>query len=339
MTGFANTAIGFSAAQGLDSGSHNAFVGTNAGVSVTTGSRNIAIGSNAGGGITTEDRNTFLGAFSQAAFSVTNATAIGANAQVTQSNTLILGSIAGNNGATADTRVGIGDSAPQKMLSVRDGMNIDQGNTNNGTVAVSTLTFGSVSGEGIGSKRTAGGSQFGLDFYTAATLRMSITNSGLVSIANLGAAGSTALCQNASNQIATCSSSIRYKDSIATFNRGIDLIRQLHPVTFRWKDGGKSDLGLIAEEVQKVEPLLTSYNAEGEVEGVKYDHLTVALINAMQEQQARLDMEERRANELRNENALLRARLERIEQAIQDLTSKQPMSSSSRTETVQGDLR
>jgi len=77
--------------------------------------------------------------------------------------------------------IGIGNSAPQQNLSVQNGMNIDQANTNNGTTT-NILTFGSSSGEGIGSKRTATGNQYGLDFYTGFNNRMVITSAGNVGI-------------------------------------------------------------------------------------------------------------------------------------------------------------
>src|SRR6185295_1522363 len=77
--------------------------------------------------------------------------------------------------------VGIGVNAPEQQLSVAAGVNIDQANVNAGTTA-NTLRFGSGSGEAIGSKRTAGGNQFGLDFYTASLNRMTILNDGRVGI-------------------------------------------------------------------------------------------------------------------------------------------------------------
>ena len=46
------------------------------------------------------------------------------------------------------------------------------------------LSFGIGSGEGIASKRTAGGNQYGLDFYTGFTRRMSLSNAGDLSIAD-----------------------------------------------------------------------------------------------------------------------------------------------------------
>ena len=57
------------------------------------------------------------------------------------------------------------------------GVNIDQLNLNNGDFNYA-LRFGYGSGEAIGSKRTAGEGQYGLDFYTAFAKRMSIANNG-----------------------------------------------------------------------------------------------------------------------------------------------------------------
>jgi hypothetical protein len=61
------------------------------------------------------------------------------------------------------------------------GVNIDQFNLNNGSIAYG-LKFGTGSGEGIASKRTGGGNQYGLDFYTQFSSRMSIAQDGTVSI-------------------------------------------------------------------------------------------------------------------------------------------------------------
>ena len=84
--------------------------------------------------------------------------------------------------------VGIGTLAgPQQYLSVRGGLNIDQANANDGFINNGNtngygLTFGSGSGEGIASKRTSGGNQHGLDFYTGYNDQMSIANNGNVTI-------------------------------------------------------------------------------------------------------------------------------------------------------------
>lgn len=84
---------------------------------------------------------------------------------------------------TADFRIS-GDGTIRSGLTVGDGITLDDNNLNAGTVGAQSLAFGSGSGEAIGSKRTAGGNQFGLDFFTNSAARLSIENGGHVGINN-----------------------------------------------------------------------------------------------------------------------------------------------------------
>jgi hypothetical protein len=59
---------------------------------------------------------------------------------------------------------------------------VDSAGSNTGTTANVLLIGSPTSGEAIGSKRSAGGNQFGLDFYTGGAQSMSITNTGGVRI-------------------------------------------------------------------------------------------------------------------------------------------------------------
>jgi hypothetical protein len=86
-----------------------------------------------------------------------------------------------NYAAVFSGSVGIGTTVPQQNLSIQNGLNIDQANTNAQSVG-NALTFGGGSGEGIGSRRTSGGNQYGLDFYTGFIERMTITGGGNVGI-------------------------------------------------------------------------------------------------------------------------------------------------------------
>jgi hypothetical protein len=122
---------------------------------------------------------------------------------------------------------------------------------------------------------------------------------GIITVRTLGAAGATALCLNASNQISTCSSSLRYKTNVTPFREGLNLINRLRPITFDWKANGEADLGLAAEDVAAVEPLLVIHNDKGEVEGVKYDRINVLLINAIKEQQAQITQQQEEIDALR----------------------------------------
>jgi hypothetical protein len=78
--------------------------------------------------------------------------------------------------------VGIGTKSPQQNLSINGALNVDQADANDGSALNPGLSFGSLSGEGIASKRTSGGNQFGLDLYTSFLNRLSITNAGNIGI-------------------------------------------------------------------------------------------------------------------------------------------------------------
>jgi len=127
-TGGFNDAFGSSALVVNNTGSNNAAFGGYALQYNTTGNYNTALGYQAGGGSifsngnTTGNNNTFIGyATISGAKNLTNATAIGANAEVDVSSAIVLGSINGLNGATAGTFVGIGTASPATLLHISSG--------------------------------------------------------------------------------------------------------------------------------------------------------------------------------------------------------------------------
>jgi len=150
-TGSQNVFAGYTAGSSNTSGFQNTFLGNAAGSSNTTGLLNTFLGSAAGSSNTTESGNTFIGANANGLAGITNATAIGSAAQVTQSNSLILGTMSG-----AGTKVGIGITAPAFKLHVVDpastGLRV-QTNSTGGTVA----SFGGNGDFQIDSNGTVGG--------------------------------------------------------------------------------------------------------------------------------------------------------------------------------------
>ena len=117
VTGGGNTAVGRDALQGA-TGSDNTAVGRDAFEVMTSGNSNTAVGKDAGLSVTSGTQLTLVGRSAAATGILTNASAIGALAQVASSNAMVLGSINGVNGATASTNVGIGTPAPTGALDV-----------------------------------------------------------------------------------------------------------------------------------------------------------------------------------------------------------------------------
>jgi hypothetical protein len=231
-----NTFVGFVAGQNTITGGSNSFVGANAG-EFNTGSDNVAIGANAGGPVNAGDGNTFLGARTGSSNGLTNATAVGYRATVTQSNSLVLGSI--NGGFAEDTNVGIGTTAPARRLHVSSG---SSGATSLGSSDFvieddasafqhfltpddieSGILFGDPSasiGGGIIFNNAVANN--GIQFRSGGnTTRMTLDGAGnlgigtvaplnkldvlgTIGVTSLGGAGATHLCRNALNQISTC---------------------------------------------------------------------------------------------------------------------------------------
>ena len=122
--------------------------------------------------------------------------------------------------------------------------------------------------------------------------------------------GSTPLCIDPSGTLSFCSSSLRYKTNLRPFIGGLDIIKRLKPITFTWKQGGMPDIGLGAEDVADVEPLFTFRNDKGAIEGVKYDRLSVAFINAFKEQQAQIETQQGQIRERQRQASALQQQIE-----------------------------
>ena len=78
-------------------------------------------------------------------------------------------------------------------------------------------------------------------------------------------------------------SSRRYKEDIKPMDKASEALLALEPVTFRLKGeldpSHRPQWGLIAEEVEKVNPDLVDRNNKGEVESVRYDAVNAMLLN------------------------------------------------------------
>ncbi len=88
-------------------------------------------------------------------------------------------------------------------------------------------------------------------------------------------------------------SDARLKENIQPFEDGtLNKLYDLEGVRFDWKESGKTDIGFIAQEVEKILPELVSQTDEG-VMGVKYGNLVPLLVEAAKAQ--KVEIEELRA--------------------------------------------
>jgi trimeric autotransporter adhesin len=140
LTGHMNTSVGTFSLFSNTLANGNVAIGESALYLNTTGGYNSAVGRAALLNNITGERNTAIGEGADVLFgSVLNyATAIGSRAYVEQSNSLILGSINGVNGATASIDVGIGTTKPDAKLHIKDGfIKIEDGTEGLGKVLTS----------------------------------------------------------------------------------------------------------------------------------------------------------------------------------------------------------
>ena len=96
----------------------------------------------------------------------------------------------------------------------------------------------------------------------------------------------------------------------------MDAVTRLRPITFTRKETGRRGIGLAAEEVKEVEPLLTFDNERGEVEGVRYELVGAVLINAIKEQQAQIERLQEVVARQKSQLRQQRAQIDQVKRAI-----------------------
>jgi hypothetical protein len=269
LDGIRNSFFGFDSGSSNTAGNYNSFFGRSAGGMNIVGSKNSFFGDSAGyknNGI----GNSFFGNDS------------GSNLSSGDGNTFI-GNSSGDNVISSSNSTLIGNFTRIGSTNLSNATAIGAG-------AFVTLSNSLVLGSIVGVNGAIASTNVGIG-TTSPLDRLDVN--GIIRVSTLGAAGSTQLCRNASNQIATCSSSLRYKTNINPFNSGLSIVKQLNPITFNWIEGGMADVGFGAENVARVNELLVIRNEKGEVEGVKYDRLSTVFVNAFKEQQAQIENQQK----------------------------------------------
>ena len=105
-------------------------------------------------------------------------------------------------------------------------------------------------------------------------------------------------------------SDARLKEEIEPIHGALDDVMSLRGVRYKWRDkrDPSTQVGVIAQDVEKVFPELVHKNGKG-IRAVNYDGLVAPLIEAVKEQQEHID-------DLEKENRSLKERLARIEKKL-----------------------
>jgi hypothetical protein len=278
-SGIGNTSIGDSALFSNTTGNHNTATGANALNSNTTGYSNTANGNLALRKNTTGHVNTAIGAEAlrlnttgnhntaqglHALFHNTTGdsnTANGVNAlynNTTGGNNIALGFEAGDNLTTGDNNIDIGNKGAA-------------GESN--TIRIGTVKFGGIVGRGKARP-------------------IVLTPTFIAGISGVPVTGS-AVHVSSSGQLGVPPSSQRFKDRIKPMDKTSEAILALKPVTFHYKKEldpkGISQFGLVAEEVEKVNPDLVARDAKGEVYTVRYEAVNAMLLNEFLKEHAKVE--------------------------------------------------
>jgi hypothetical protein len=292
-TGARNTATGRGALYGNTTGEANTASGYDSPGRTTTGGGNTGMGAYALAGNTSGSSNTAIGEFAlHDAFSGIGNTASGASSlqsDTTGGNNTASGFDALRNNTTGSGNIALGESAGLNLTTGSN--NIDIGN-------------GGVAGEAATIRIGAG------SVHTAAYV---------AGISGATVADGVGVVIDSEGHLGTVTSSARYKDAIRPMQQQSEAILGLQPVTFRYKreldPKGIPQFGLVAEQVEKVDPDLVARDGQGKAYTVRYEAVNAMLLNEFLK--AHRKIEEQAAINRQQEAAIARLDTALKEQAAQ----------------------
>jgi hypothetical protein len=261
-TGSFNTATGFRTLNGNTTGSYNTATGYNALQGNTSGDFNTAVGESALGNNSTSCCNTAIG--EDALVSNVDGnwnTAVGTNALIFFTTGSVFGNTALGSGAGSNLT-----SGDNNIYIKNDGVSVESNTIRIGTQGTQNRTF-------------------------IAGISGSAVNGSPVKI-------------NGSGRLGVAPSSARFKDEIKPMDRASEAILALKPVTFRYKKEldpqGIPQFGLVAEEVEKVNPDLVARDDHGKPFTVRYEAVNAMLLNEFLKEHKKVEEQQATIAELKS---------------------------------------
>jgi hypothetical protein len=262
-TGTDNTANGFEALAANTVGTLNTANGSQALLNNTSGIQNTATGYAALNSNTTGGTNTATGAF-----------ALLFNTDGIDNTAMGAGALDFNTIGDLNTAVGV--------LA----LGFNEIGSENTAVGFGALAYNT------GDQNVAMGSNAGVNVTTASHVICigsfvtgeNVSDSCYIgSIFGQSSPGGAAVFINSDGKLGTLTSSRRFKEEIKPMERASEALLALKPVTFRYKKEidpqGIGQFGLVAEEVEKVNPDLIVRDKEGKPYSVRYEAVNAMLLN------------------------------------------------------------
>jgi Chaperone of endosialidase len=309
-TGGTNTALGVRALFSNTSGKSNTATGVYSLYTNSTGSYNTAIGHGALQ-FNTKDWNTAVG-FQALHNNTTGTTNTASGYQALFNNTSGYDNTAYGIQALVANTTGVGNTAIGELAL---------NNNNTGMVNIAI-------GSGAGSSVTTADNVIAIG-----TEGENVSNSCYIgNIFGVTSSGSTAVFVNSFGKLGTVTSSRRFKDEIKPMDQASEAILALKPVTFRYKkeiDAQQNpQFGLVAEDVEKVNPDLVVRDAEGRVNTVRYEAVNAMLLNEFLKEHAKVQQLEATVSEQRKGMKALAAQIKeqnaKIEKVSAQLERRRP---------------
>jgi uncharacterized coiled-coil protein SlyX len=146
----------------------------------------------------------------------------------------------------------------------------------------------------------------------------------IIGIHGVAVTGSTVVV-NTAGQLGVMPSSARFKDEIKPMDKASEAIFALKPVTFHYKSGIDPDrtahFGLVAEDVEKVNPSLVTRDDKGDVYTVRYEAVNAMLLNEFIKQHRKVQEQEATITQLKSAVAKQEATIAQQQKVMELLTA------------------
>jgi len=135
------------------------------------------------------------------------------------------------------------------------------------------------------------------------------------------AVAGAAVVVNSSGQLGVAASSVRFKQQIKPMDKTSEAILALKPVTFRYKHDldpkGIPQFGLVAEDVEKVNPDLVVRDRKGEVYTVRYEAVNAMMLNEFLKEHRTVQEQQKEIDALRAELKEQRALIQKVSDKVE----------------------